>query len=203
MVIVKDNSFAPANIVIEAGDTVRWINEGPSAHNIYAAGRFRCANGCDAEGGNGNPSNAAWVSEVTFRRPETIPYECQPHVGFGMVGTVTVQTPSTGTTYAITAEPDNSFEPDDLTIEAGDVVYFSNNGGEHNFRTIDDALICADGCQGDGQITDTAPTGFPWEFYVRFNQPQVIGYFCANPSHSQQIGILRINSDVIFSQGFE
>lgn len=203
VVIVKDNSFNPATIIIEAGDTVRWVNEGPSAHNIYAVGRFRCANGCEADGGNGNPSSKNWISEVTFRVPETIPYECQPHVGFGMVGTVVVQTPTTATTHEISAESDNTFVPDDLTIEAGDVVYFSNNGGEHNFRAVDDSLICADGCQGDGQLTTTSPTGFPWEFYVRFNQPMEVPYYCSNPSHSQQTGILRINSDVLFIDDFE
>ena len=54
VVTVQDNSFSPATVVIEAGDTVRWVNQGPGAHNIYAVGRFRCAEGCEAEGGNGH-----------------------------------------------------------------------------------------------------------------------------------------------------
>lgn len=203
VVTVRDNSFNPANLVIEAGDTVRWVNEGPSAHNIYAVGKFRCAEGCEAEGGNGNPSSADWVSEVTFRVPETVFYECQPHVGFGMVGTVVVQTPTTGTTHQIDAELDDTFVPDDLTITAGDVVYFSNQGGEHNVRFDDDSLICAEGCLGDGQTVDTDPTGFPWEFYARFNQAGDYPFHCANPAHTGQTGILRINSDAIFVAGFE
>lgn len=203
IVTVRDNSFSPATVVIEAGDTVRWVNEGPGSHNVYAVGKFRCANGCEADGGNGNPSSDLWSAEVTFRVPETIPYECQPHVQFGMVGTVVVQTPSTGTTHQIAAQVNNTFVPDDLSISAGDVVYFNNQGGEHNFRTDNDALICADGCIGDGQNADTDPTGFAWEFYVRFNEVGDIPYHCANPAHSSQTGILRVLSDAIFVSGFD
>ncbi len=203
VVVVRDNSFNPATVVIEAGDTVRWVNEGPGFHNIYSVGKFRCAEGCEADGGDGTPSNSPWIAEVTFRTAETIPYECQPHVGFGMVGTVVVQTPSTATTHQIAAEADDTFLPNDLTIMAGDVVYFSNQGGVHNFRTVDEQLICADGCEGDGVNVATDPTGFPWEFYVRFNQVSEIPFYCANPAHSKQTGILRIISDVIFSNDFE
>ena len=203
VVTVRDNSFNPATVVIEAGDTVRWVNEGPSAHNIYSVGKFRCAEGCEADGGDGTPSSNAWTAEVTFRIPETIPYECQPHVSFGMVGTVVVQTPSSGTTHQISAQIDDSYNPSDLTVFAGDVVYFSNQGGVHNFRTADGSLICAEGCEGDGLNVATDPTGFPWEYYARFNEVGEIPYFCANPSHNQQTGILRVISDVIFKHGFE
>ncbi len=203
IVLVRDNSFNPATIVIEAGDTVRWVNEGPGSHNVYAVGRFRCANGCEANGGDGNPSNLPWVSEVTFRIPETIPYQCQPHVGFGMVGTVVVQNPSSGSTHQVMANNDNTFTPGDLEIQAGDVVFFNNAGGEHNFKADDDSLLCANGCEGDGLTVDTDPTGFPWEFYMRFNEVRDIPYHCANPAHSNQTAVLRIISDVIFEGGFE
>ncbi len=202
-VVVRDNSFNPATVVIEAGDTVRWVNEGPGSHNVYAIGRFRCANGCEAEGGDGTPSDLPWIAEVTFRTVETIPYQCQPHVGFGMVGTVVVQSPNQGTTHQVTAQVDNTFSPDDLTILAGDVVRFSNAGGEHNLVADDGSLHCADGCAGDGQSTDTDPTGFPWAFYVRFDTPGVMPYHCANPAHSNQTGLLTILSDVFFLNGFE
>ncbi len=203
VVIVRDNSFNPATVVIEAGDTVRWVNEGPGAHNIYSVGRFRCADGCEAEGGDGTPSSGPWVSEVTFRLPDTVPYECQPHVGFGMVGTVVVQAPVSGTTYQLTAHVDNTFDPDDLTLLAGDVLLVNNQGGVHNFTTDDSSILCADGCMGDGMNVDTSPTGFPWEFYLRLNQVGEFPYHCANPSHNGQVGILRVLSDVFFKTGFE
>ncbi len=203
VVTVRDNSFNPATVIIEAGDTVRWVNEGPGSHNVYSVGNFRCANGCEADGGDGNPSDAAWVAEVTFRLPGTIPYECQPHVQFGMVGTVVVQTPSSATTHEINTNLNNQFVPNDLTITAGDVVYFNNQGGVHNFRTDDGVLLCAQGCEGDGQIVNTDPTGFPWEFYVRFDEVAEIPYFCANPAHSEQTGIIHVLSDLLFRSSFE
>ncbi len=201
-VIVLDNSFSPRNITIKAGDTVRWINEGPGSHNIYSMGNFRCANGCEAEGGDGSPAANGWVAEVTFRVPGTIAYECQPHVQFGMVGSVIVQPPSTDAP-TINALTDNTFSNNDLTVNAGERVFFSNQGGVHNFRTNDDSLICADGCEGDGQSVSTDPTGFPWEFYALFNEPGDIPYYCANPAHNNQTGILRVISDVLFMNGFE
>ncbi|WP_162846820.1 cupredoxin domain-containing protein [Marinicella litoralis] len=203
VVTVRDNSFNPATVVIEAGDTVRWVNAGPGAHNVYSMGRFRCANGCDANAGDGSPSSDLWVAEVTFRIPETVPYECQPHVQFGMVGTVVVQNPSSTTTHQITANPDNTFTPDHLHIMAGDVVYINNQGGEHNFQADDDSIICADGCEGDGQSVDSDPTGFQWELYRRFDTPRLIRYHCANPNHSAQTGVLKVISDVLFSHGFD
>jgi len=203
VVTVRDNSFNPATIVIEAGDTVRWVNEGPGAHNVYSMGRFRCANGCDANAGDGTPSSDSWMAEVTFRIPETVPYQCQPHVQFGMVGTVVVQNPATGTTHQISANPDNTFTPNHLQISAGDVVYISNQGGEHNFQADDGSIICADGCAGDGSVVATSPTGFGWEFFRRFETAQVIPFHCANPSHSEQTGLLTIISDVLYSNGFE
>ncbi|HLM18874.1 MAG TPA: hypothetical protein VK549_13720, partial [Acidimicrobiia bacterium] len=34
---VRDNSFAPANIAVEDGTTVRWINDGRNDHNVTAS----------------------------------------------------------------------------------------------------------------------------------------------------------------------
>ena len=203
VVTVQDNSFSPATVIIEAGDTVRWVNQGPGAHNIYAVGRFRCANGCEAEGGDGNPSSAAWVSEITFRVPETIPYECQPHVNFGMLGTIVVNQPAAASIPEVTANPDNTFSPAQLTIGQGEVVFFRNAGGEHNIRASDDSLLCADGCAGDGSNVDTDPTGFPWEFYHRFEQPGTLLYQCDNPAHSGQTISIEVISELIFSNGFD
>ncbi len=201
-VIVRDNSFNPRNVTIKAGDTVRWINEGPGSHNVYSVGNFRCAKGCEAEGGDGSPSADAWIAEVTFRVPGTIAYECQPHVQFGMVGSVIVSAPDEETP-TVNALVDNTFSNNDLTINVGERVFFSNQGGVHNFRTSDDSLICADGCEGDGQSVSTNPTGFPWEFYILFDEPGEIPYHCANPAHKNQTGILRVISDVIFLNDFE
>lgn len=91
---VINNAFVPRNLTIQVGDSVTWRNEGIS-HNVRADnGSFRCANGCDGAGGNGNPASNAWTVTRTFNNPGTIPYFCEVHGttgGLGMAGTITVQ----------------------------------------------------------------------------------------------------------------
>ena len=83
-------SFSPNDLTIQVGDTVTWRNQG-GGHNVNAPGFFRCANGCDGEGGNGNPSAAAWEFTRTFNQEAVIDYHCEPHQGIGMTGRVTVE----------------------------------------------------------------------------------------------------------------
>jgi plastocyanin len=39
-VAIKDFSFGPSTITIHAGDTVTWVNQGPSSHTATAGGSF-------------------------------------------------------------------------------------------------------------------------------------------------------------------
>ncbi len=87
----SNNTFFPANLTIEVGDTVTFVNVG-GFHNVAANdGSFRCANGCDGNGGSGAPGTG-WSFNLTFNDPGTIGYHCQPHQALGMTGTITVQT---------------------------------------------------------------------------------------------------------------
>ena len=76
-------------------------------HNVRADNdSFRCANGCDGEGGNGSPSSSGWSFTRTFNSPATIPYYCEIHGapgGFGMTGTITVENASVPGTLAFAA----------------------------------------------------------------------------------------------------
>lgn len=202
-VIVSMNVFTPNSLVIEAGDTVRWTNIGGN-HNVRASnGSFRCAQGCDAEGGNGNPSSNLWSFEVTFRTIGTTAYICEPHIGFGMQGSITVVAPTSVDIHEIHATTTNGFQADDLTIQRGDVIRFINDGGEHNINSADDALICSEGCVGDGTNTDSDATGFPWDIYVKFNEIEEIPYFCVAHEISGTHGIIRVLTDTTFENGFE
>ncbi|MET0224841.1 MAG: plastocyanin/azurin family copper-binding protein [Dokdonella sp.] len=91
--------YTPDTLTITAGDTVTFTNAG-GFHNVVSdAGSvtaFRCANGCDADGGNGDLSSASWSATVTFPTAGSAPYHCQQHQGAGMVGTITVM-PATST----------------------------------------------------------------------------------------------------------
>ena len=92
-VMVENFTFTPSELTIMVGDSVTWTNvEG--FHNVSADdGSFRCANGCDGDGGNGDAASAPWSFTLTFDTPEMIAYFCEIHGGAGgagMSGTVTV-----------------------------------------------------------------------------------------------------------------
>ena len=85
-------TFAPSVVTINAGDSVTFKNTG-GFHNVVADdGSFRCAAGCDGEGGSGAPSQSAWSFTRTFNSPGTFGFHCEVHgvPGSGMHGTITV-----------------------------------------------------------------------------------------------------------------
>ena len=83
--------FNPAHITVDVGDTVIFSSLGGAPHNVHADDNsFRCANGCDGQGGNGTPSMDTWTSSVTFTRPGVVNYHCDTHQMQGMTGSITV-----------------------------------------------------------------------------------------------------------------
>jgi Repeat of unknown function (DUF5648) len=73
--------FNPNYLTIIAGDSVVfYLNPGNAQlslptgpHNVVADdGSFRCAMGCDGEGGNGDPSESFWYFTRTFDTPGTV-----------------------------------------------------------------------------------------------------------------------------------
>jgi plastocyanin len=83
--------FNPSALTIAAGDTVTFVNAG-GTHNVDADdGSFRCARGCDGQGGNGDPSGAAWSATVRFGRVGTFAFHCDVHGAMGMTGQITVE----------------------------------------------------------------------------------------------------------------
>jgi LPXTG-motif cell wall-anchored protein len=76
-VTIKDFSFGPAAITIHAGETVTWVNEGPSSHTATAAGVF-----------NTGVLHAGQSASQQFTHAGTFSYRCSIHPF--MRGTVTV-----------------------------------------------------------------------------------------------------------------
>jgi len=106
-------TFTPADLAITAGDSVTFQNTSQGFHDVHADdGSFRCANGCDGQGGDGNPSTNLWSFTLTFNSPGTIPYHCEIHgaPGLGMHGTITVSSPNgpPATPNELTATPVDS-----------------------------------------------------------------------------------------------
>jgi len=94
-VLVQNFDFTPQLLDVTAGDSVTWTNVS-GTHNVRADDdSFRCANGCDGDGGggNGDPASNAWMVTLTFPDPATVPYYCEAHGntgGVGMFGVITV-----------------------------------------------------------------------------------------------------------------
>jgi plastocyanin len=68
---IRDNSYSPANIAIEDGTTVRWINDGRNDHNVTAAKKSDYF-----ESGNLKPGRS-YVHR--FSEPGTFGYYCTLH----------------------------------------------------------------------------------------------------------------------------
>lgn len=83
-------NFSPRTINANVGDTVTFVNAG-GTHNVAADdGSFRCANGCDGSGGDGNPNGSNWSSTITLTAAGTIGFHCEVHGAMGMTGTINV-----------------------------------------------------------------------------------------------------------------
>lgn len=88
-VAVASNSFTPANLTINVGDSVVWTNTS-GTHNINGTTATFANNPVGFT--NGSPSSSAWVYGVKFDTPGLYNYQCDPHAG-SMQGTVTVLPP--------------------------------------------------------------------------------------------------------------
>lgn len=88
MVDVQSNFYMPENLTITVGDTVTWTNLG-GFHNVNGEQSTYPNN---PEGfGNGGASGDDWTYQHVFTLAGFYEYQCDPHVGLGMVGTVTVE----------------------------------------------------------------------------------------------------------------
>ncbi len=87
IVEVSNNVFTPKDLVINAGESVRWMNV-QGFHNVNGS---LDAYPDNPEGFiNGQAASGAWTFDYTFTMVGVYDYQCDPHVGLGMVGTVTV-----------------------------------------------------------------------------------------------------------------
>ncbi len=84
------------------------------------------------------------------------------------------------------------FTPDDITVNLGDTVVWTNTEGFHNVSADDASFRSGD------------PANPPWVFEFTFNTPGDFGYFCE--IHGSTSGGMRGNVtvvDPVFSDGFE
>jgi plastocyanin len=84
--------FEPANVTVKKGDTVRFITDGKTVHNVS----FPPADNPGKS--NLPPSPGTYLTTpnqnydvVVNMDPGTYNFQCDPHMGMGMKGTLTVQ----------------------------------------------------------------------------------------------------------------
>lgn len=75
-------TFNPSSLTISAGTQVRWVNTSTVLHTVTPDGH--------SEWSAANLSNNGSTFIHTFDTPGTYAYFCEPHVGSGMTGTITV-----------------------------------------------------------------------------------------------------------------
>ena len=81
-------TFKPANLTVNIGDTVKWINTSKGLHNVIAD---------DESFSSGDPSMEEWTFVNVFLKKGNNPYYCSIHGskgGFGMSGSILVKSKS-------------------------------------------------------------------------------------------------------------
>ena len=92
----NSNNFVPSSLTISLGDTVNFTNIG-GFHNVNATLSTFPNN---PQGFGNAVSSSNWSLQHVFSVAGTYSYQCDPHVGMGMVGTIIVNPPS-NTVYDI------------------------------------------------------------------------------------------------------
>lgn len=131
-VSVQDNLFSPKSTTINAGDSIKWVNQGGNTHTTT-----RTATPTTWDSGDLH-SGASFTFK--FNTAGAFPYFCRPHQSLGMVGTITVKAVAVNQppTVAITQPanganfPTGSTVPIQVTATDSDgtvakVEFFSND----------------------------------------------------------------------------
>ena len=84
-VTLTNYEFTPADLTIEPGTTVRWVNQTNTFHTVTPDGHSEWASASLSEMGE--------TFTHTFDTEGTFPYYCDPHRSLGMTGSVTVEAP--------------------------------------------------------------------------------------------------------------
>ncbi|HET8898551.1 MAG TPA: plastocyanin/azurin family copper-binding protein [Rhodanobacteraceae bacterium] len=73
----------------------------------------------------------------------------------------------------VTANPNMTFSPANVTIHIGDTVTFKNAGGYHNVVADDGSFRCSDSCGSAGN-----PSASHWQYTHTYTSAGSFGYYC-------------------------
>lgn len=94
---VVNYKFEPKEITITEGDTVIWTNTNGN-HNVNGQKSVYPSN----PESFGNSLGSNWSYQYIFNTAGTYDYQCDPHIGMGMVGKVTVNEKQTNNSLVLT-----------------------------------------------------------------------------------------------------
>ena len=119
-VTVQDFQFTPAALTINQGDTVVWNNV-LGTHDVHHA--------CGATVFGNSVGPAPWTYQFVFNVPPGFyPYICEVHPDL-MLGSITVLRPPHR--WNVTVQ-NFSFTPQNVTVQPGDTIVWSNINGLHS-----------------------------------------------------------------------
>ncbi len=96
-------------------------------------------------------------------------------LAFGLLG-MSVTLPILAAEHFVQVGPGLTFSPQNLTIQVGDTVTWTNAGGFHNVEANDGSFRCANGCDGMGGSGE--PAANDWSFSLVFDEVRTINYVC-------------------------
>jgi plastocyanin len=88
---VGSTGFSPGSLNISVGDTVTFVNTGGN-HNVNGTTNTFPGN----PESFGNAVGAGWTFQHVFQTPGSYDYQCDPHAGMGMTGSIIVSPASPG-----------------------------------------------------------------------------------------------------------
>ena len=138
-VTIRDFSFAPATINVKPGDSVTWVNRGPTVHTATAS---------DGSFDSGNLARGRSYSK-TFRSAGTFSYLCTPHPF--MTGKVVVGAGSGSGSGSGDAGASGS--------GAG------GGSGESGSGDTAGSTAAGDGAGGSGDLARTGADLIPWSLF--------------------------------------
>jgi plastocyanin len=145
------NAFSPSSITIPQGDSIVWTNAGGN-HNVNGTTTTYPANPVGFT--SGSASSTAWIYGFKFDVPGSYTYQCDPHAGGGMIGTITV------TSTMVTA-PEVAFMGSSMTVDenVGTVnIDLMIINADANATSIDVSVGAASTATNGADYTFTSPT---------------------------------------------